>query len=123
MVGILLEFVGHELEQALLDRIHVLARGDPGAVGDAEYMRVHGNRRLTECDVQHDIRRFAPDPGQAFERFACCRHFTAMLVDDEPAGCQDVFCLGAVKADAFDVRLQTGCAELQQLLRRVGLCI
>jgi len=41
-------------------------------------------RRLAERDVEHDVRGFAPDTGQRFERLAVARHLGAML-RDKPA--------------------------------------
>lgn len=46
-----------------------------------------------------------------------------MFFEQDTAGGDDVFCLGAVKTYAFDVLLQSGHAQLQQRLRRVRLFI
>src|SRR5688572_28901333 len=46
VVRVLLELVRGELQQLLLDFLRVLARREPGAVRDAEDVRVHRDRRL-----------------------------------------------------------------------------
>ena len=45
-----------------------LARSNSGSIGDAKDMRVDGDRRLAEGDVQNDIRRFPPDTREVFQR-------------------------------------------------------
>jgi hypothetical protein len=58
-----LVLVGREFKQLFLDFERRLAGGYVGAVADPEYMRVYGNRRLTECGVQDNVGGFAADAG------------------------------------------------------------
>ena len=50
----------------VLDLARRPARRQPGAVADAEQMRVDGDGRLAEGDVEHDIGGLAADAGQRF---------------------------------------------------------
>ena len=52
------------------DRIHVFARGDAGAVSDAEDVRVDGLSRLLPPHVQHNIGGLASYAGQGLQRGA-----------------------------------------------------
>ena len=47
-----------------LDDLDRLAGCQPGAVAHAENVRVHGERLLAECGVEHDIRSLAADAGE-----------------------------------------------------------
>ena len=120
MVGVQLEFPGHEFEQPCFNRGHILARRDAGTVGDAKDMRVDRDRGLTEGDVQDDVGRLAADAGQLLERFACRRDLAAVVFEQQLAGGQNVFCLGAEKPDALDVVFQSRGAEFEYPRRRVG---
>ena len=64
------EFGGHDFISCVLDRRDGLAGREPGAVGDAEDMRVHRDGRLAEGDVEHHIGGLAADAGQRFQRLA-----------------------------------------------------
>ena len=53
MVGVLLEFIGHDLEQSG-STARCLSLGQPDAIGDTENVCVDGDRRLTEGGIEHD---------------------------------------------------------------------
>src|SRR3546814_1183107 len=83
-------------------------------------MRVDGDGRLAEGDVEHDVGGLAPDTRQALQRLAVARHLPAMLFDELSAERDDVLRLGVEQADRADVVAQTRLAERDHLLRRVG---
>ena len=64
------EFFGHEFQQLFLHLDDILARGDAGAIGDAEDMGVHRDGRFAEGGIQDDVRGFPADTRQAFEVLA-----------------------------------------------------
>src|SRR5580704_15157470 len=55
MMRIALVFGRRDRLEPGLDRERRLARGDPGAVGHPEDVRVDGDRRFAERDLQHDV--------------------------------------------------------------------
>src|SRR5512132_2068964 len=61
------------------------ARGEAGAVGHSEDMRIDGDRRLAECHIQYDVGGLPPDAGERFESFAVVRHLAAVAFDQRPA--------------------------------------
>ena len=61
-----------------------------------------------------------PTPGQCLERGPVPRHLAAVPVEQDPAGAEDVPCLGVEQADGPDVLLQPGLAERQDRRRRAG---
>ena len=117
MVGVELEFVGYELEQALLDLVDVFAGGEAGAVGDAENMRVHGDGRLAESGVEYDIGGLAPHARQGFEGLARLRYFATVSRNEQAAGFDDVPGLGLVQAYGADVGDELVQAQLVNGLR------
>ena len=94
MVGVEFEFLGNELEQLLFNDQHVLAGRDSGSVGDAENMRVDRNRGVSKGNVQDYVRGFTADPRQGLQRDAIFGHLGIVLVNQDLAGCDDVFGLG-----------------------------
>ena len=99
---------GTRSQQARFDLERRAARRQPGAVGDAEDVRVHRDRRLAEGDVQHHVGGLAADAGQ---RLAAPR---AMRGTSPP--CRStrrrqvsirLLRLGAVQADACGCRRST----------------
>ena len=76
---------------------------EAGAVADAEDMRVHGERRLAEGDVEHDIRRLAPDAGQRLERVAIGGHRAAMALEQQARQRGHVRRLGPPQPERADV--------------------
>ena len=59
MVGILHEFGRRKFDQSFLYFKRRFAFGQPDAVAQSEYMRVDSYRRLAECRIQNDVRRFS----------------------------------------------------------------
>jgi len=116
MVRVLLELVGHELQQSLLDLQRVLPGRDVGAIGDPENMRIDGDRRLSERHVQNDIRGFATDAGQRFQRLATLRNFATVFEHQAAGGLDDVLRLHTIEPDRLDVLLQAFLAERHELL-------
>ena len=103
-----------------LDRERRFAGGEAGAVGHAEDVRVDGDRRLAEGDVEHDVGGFASDPGQRLQRGAVARHLAAMLLDEDPAQRDQVLCLCAKEADRADQLDDPLLSESEHLRGRVG---
>ena len=97
-----------------------LAGREPGAVADAENVRIDRDGRLAESDIEHDVRGLAADAGQRFQRLAIVRDLAAMLRDENLRQRDHVLCLGAVKPDGLDQLAHPRFAELDHLLRRVG---
>ena len=67
MVSVFFELIRHELQQLILHFPNIFPRGDPGAIGYAEYVCIHGDGRVTECGVEDHVCGFSPDPGQRFQ--------------------------------------------------------
>ena len=110
------------LHQLALDLLDGGAPGQPKPVRHPEDMRVDGDRRLAEGGVEHDVGRLAPDAGQRFERLAIGRHLAAVLLDQDPAGLDQVLCLVAVEAERADGFAQLVEAEVERCAcGRVGL--
>ena len=121
VMGMDAERRGRRLVQLEFDRQHRLALGQPGAVADAEDMRVDREGLLPEGGVEHHIGGLAPDPRQALERGAILGHFAAIVVDQHLRQRDDVLGLGVEQADRLDVLFQPLFAQLQHLLRRIDL--
>ena len=68
-----------------------------------ENVRVDGQRRLAEGDIEHDIGGLAADPGQRLQRLAVVRHLAAVLGDQRLRQRDHVLGLVAVEADGLDV--------------------
>src|SRR5215831_1922347 len=85
-----------------LDRQRRLPRGESGAIGHPENVRVDRDRRLAKGDVQHDIGGLATDPGQRLKRGAVARDCAAMLLDENPAERDHVLRLRAEQTDRPD---------------------
>ena len=113
-------FGRHAAQQLLLDLARVRAPGEPEPMGDAEDVRVDRHRRLAERAVQHDVGGLAPDARQLLQRLAIARHLAAVLLEQDPAGGEDVLHLGRVQADRPDVGGEPFLAEREERLRRAG---
>ena len=83
-------------------------------------MRVDGERRRAEGDIEHDIGGLAPDAGQRFERFAIVGHLAAVIAHQRVRQRDDVFRLVPVKADRLDPLGEPRFAERRHLGRRIG---
>ena len=55
------EFERREFHELAFHFVGRLAGREPGAIGDPEDMGVHRDRRLSERDVEHDVRGLASD--------------------------------------------------------------
>ncbi len=78
---VLTERGGDGLIQAALDIQHGTPGRETRAIGDAEDMRIHGNRRLAEGDVENHIGGLSSDTRQGFERFPGIRHLAVVVFD------------------------------------------
>ena len=85
MVGYRPLFHRYVTLQVGLDFLRGLAVGQPEAVGDSEYVCVHGDYRLVVEDGSHDIGCLAAYSGQAHET-VCVGRNHRMEVADQPAG-------------------------------------
>src|SRR6476620_516006 len=74
-------FLWHHLIELHLDLERCLARCHAGPVAHAEGVGVDGNRRLTEGNVEYDVRGLAADAGQRLQRLARARDLAGMLLD------------------------------------------
>ena len=62
----------HDLQQPELDLERVLARREPGAVGDAEQVRVDGDGRLPKAMLSTTLAVFRPTPGSVSSASRVC---------------------------------------------------
>ena len=106
----------------LLDFAHVVAGREPGAVRDAEDVRVDRDRRLSERGVEDHVRGLAPDAGQRFERLARLGHLAAVLLQQR-CGTVSItfFAFVLYRPIVLMYSRQAGDAELEDRLRRVGV--
>ena len=110
----------HALQQLQLDGQRRFARRQPGAVADAEDVRVHRHRRLAKGHVQHHVGGLAAHAGQRLKLGAGAGHLAAVPLDQDAAGLQQMARFAAKQADGLDVALQPVLPQRQDLLRRVG---
>jgi len=106
VVGINQQFSGYQSQQAFLHLEYRLARGDPGAVGNPEDMRIDGHGRLAERRVQDHIGGFSSNARQCLQGGPVCRDLAVVLADEYLAGLNDVFCLAVEQTDGLYVLLQ-----------------
>ncbi len=76
---------------------------DPGSVADAEKMGIDGDCRLSESDVEDDICRLPADTGEFFQLFPGLRDGAVVITYQRLAQLDDIFGLGFVKTDGFDI--------------------
>src|SRR5580700_10241269 len=110
----------HDFQQLHFDVERGLADRQPGAIANAEDVGVDGDGRLAEGDVEHDVGGLAADARQGFQRLAVVRNFAAVFFNELARKTDDIFGLGAKKADGLDQIAHLGFAELCHLLRRIG---
>jgi len=111
MVRVLAELGRYHLQKLAFDGADVFAGREASAVGDAEYMGVHGNRRLVENDVEDDAGGLVADAGQGFEGGAIVGHLAAMVFQQQLGEAGDVLRLGLIQADAADIGQQSAAAR------------
>ncbi len=80
-MGVALVVLGKDLFEPVFHLARRLAGRDPGAVADAEDMRVDGDGRFAERDVKDDIGGLTPDAGKFFQGIAGLWNLTAVFVD------------------------------------------
>ena len=98
-------FVRGELQQFLFDFKHGFAGCEFGAVADTIDVSVYGNGRLAKRSVQNHVSGFAAHSGQGFQISSVVRHLTAMLLEQDAAGLDDVLGLGVKQTDGFNLGL------------------
>ena len=113
-------FRWHHLIELHLDLERCLARCHAGPVAHAEDVGVDGNRRLTEGNVEHDVRGLAADAGQRLQRLARARDLAGMLLDQLLRQGHDVLRLGAKETDGLHQLPHALLAQCRHLLRGVG---
>ena len=95
VVGVLAEAGGRRGDEAVLHGAGRLARGESRAIGDAEDVRVDGDRRCAEGRVQHHVGRLPAHARQRLEGRPVAGHLAAVLVQQQPgrcAGCSSPSC-------------------------------
>ncbi len=120
VVRILAEFIRHGFHQPVLHCAHRAAGREPGAIRDAEDMRVHRDGRLAECGVEHDIRRLAPDAGQRFQGGTLARNLAAVALEEHARRGDHVLRLHAPEADGADVAGEPALAKREHPGGRTG---
>ena len=127
MVGVFPVLIRDEFQQLLFDFQDVFARRQAGAVGYAEYVGIHGDGGMAERGIEDDVRRFPADARQFFQGFPAFGDPAGMGPGQDVAGLDDVFGLGIVQADGFDITLQSLAIDrppsnvVQPFARQVGL--
>ena len=102
-----------------LDRDHILAHREAGAVADAKDMRINRLRRIAKPHIQHDIRRLAPHSRQALQSCARLRNLAVKFINEALGQLDDILRLVAEKADGLDMLDHTGLAERQHFRGRI----
>jgi len=120
MVGMTLVLYGNDLFQFGFNLERRLAGSQTGAIADTEDVGVDRDRRLAESNVEHDIGGLAPNTRQCLQCFPRARHLPSVLGQKLPRQCDDIFCLGAEKADGFDQLAHALFAKRRHLFRRIG---
>src|ERR1700732_1168046 len=113
------ELLRCELDQLALDLFRGLARGQTGAIGDAEDMGVDGDGGLTKGDGQDDGCSLAADARQPGESVMIGRHLACVLGNQLPRQRNHILGLGAKQSDGLNIWNEPRLAELDHGLRRV----
>jgi hypothetical protein len=104
---------GLDFKRSFADR-----QGD--SIGNTENMSIDGNCRRAKSNIHDHIRGFTPYSGKTLECLAAPRDFTSELLCEPFRQGDNVFCLGAVKANRSDHIPHLCLAELHQLGRIIG---
>ena len=59
-------------------------------IGNSVYMGIHADAVIAETHSEHQVRRFPPDPGQFQQRIQAARNFPLMILNQAPAGLDQV---------------------------------
>jgi hypothetical protein len=118
MVRVTAERLWHDLLELSFDLVDGFAGRQTCAVADAKDVRVDGKSLFAEGGVEDDVRRLASDSGQRLQSLARPGNFTAVVVDQRLAKCDDVFRLRVEQADGLDCLAQPLLAQVDHLLRR-----
>lgn len=102
MVGVLFKFIGRDTEQLLLNFQHGFSRCDTGAITQSKNMSIDSDGRVAESRIEYHAGSFSPDTGQGFKGGTIFRNPSTVLFDQDVAGGDDIFCLGAVQTDGLD---------------------
>ena len=119
MVRVQPEGLRHDLLQLQLDLKHVLAGREPGAVADAEDVRVDREGLLMECGVEDDVRRLSTDAGKLLQLLTRAGNLAPMIADQRFRQSDDVLRLGVEQPDRLDRVANALFAERHHLLRRL----
>lgn len=121
MVSIAAEWLRHDPVELCLDLIDIFSRRESRSVADTEDMRVDGERLLSKRRVENDVGRLAAYSRKFLELFPRPRNFTAVLVDQRLAECDDILRFGVEQSDGLDRFAQLFFAKIQHLPRRFHL--
>src|SRR6185503_16741064 len=112
-------FRRHHLLQFHFDFERCFAGRQSGAVSDAKDVRIDGNRRLAEGNVEDDVGGLAADTGQRLQRFARARNLAAMFGDQLLRQRNYIFSLVAEQTDGLDEVAYARFPERSHFLRRI----
>ena len=93
---------------------------ESGAVRYAKNMCVDRYGRFAECRVKNNTGCLSSDAGQGFQSRTRCGDFADVFLKDNSAGLDNIFGLAVVQANTLYIMLQSGHAEVEYCLRRVG---
>lgn len=111
-MGILNILRGNKFKQFPFHFQYIFTGRNSGPVGDPEYMSIHRYGLQTKGGIQYYVGRFTAHPRQFFQVIAIIRYPAAMFLHQDPAGFHDVFRLGVIQANGFDMAFQTPGSEL-----------
>ena len=112
-MGVMKVLSGHRFQQLFFHCQWCSGGGQPDAIGNAEYMCIHGDRWLAEGGVEDYVGGLAPHSRQGFQVFPTVRDFSFMPLHQQAACLHDVLCLAIEKTDAFNVVLQSFLTQFQ----------
>ena len=110
-MGILQIFAGNLFEQGLFYRQGRFSGSDTDPVADPENVGIHRDGGLPELGIEDDIRGFAPDPGQGFQRLALGGYLAMMPVQQLFSQGMDMPGFGIKEAETADMLLDAFLAQ------------
>lgn len=102
------------------DLIGIFPRRESRSIGNAEDVRVHRNRWLTEGFIEDNICCFPTNPRESNELFSRFGHGTVKLFKNHFAERDDILRFVPPKTDRLDMLLDAGEPEGEHFLWRVG---